>query len=73
MRQNFCPWQAHQALSNIYDLPMKGNTGDRIHNTSFSSQLTNGLKKLECYITLGWKGLQGIGSDISVKSLKRKT
>jgi len=25
----------------------------------FSSQLTNGSNKLECYITLGWKGLLG--------------
>ncbi len=29
-----------------------------IHNTSFSSQLMNGLNKLECYIAIGWKGLQ---------------
>jgi hypothetical protein len=27
-----------------------------IHNTSFSSQLTNGPNKLECYITLGMEG-----------------
>ncbi len=30
-----------------------------IHNTSFSLSLMNGPKRLECYITLGWKGLQG--------------
>jgi hypothetical protein len=28
-------------------------------NISFSSQLTNGPTKPECYITLGWNGLQG--------------
>jgi len=28
-------------------------------HTSFSSQLTNGSNKLECYITLGCKGLTG--------------
>jgi hypothetical protein len=28
-----------------------------IHNTSFSSKRTNGFNKLQCYITLGWKGL----------------
>ncbi len=28
-----------------------------IHNTSFSSVLTNGPNKLKCYIKLGWKGL----------------
>ncbi len=30
-----------------------------INNTSFSSELTNGPNKLECYITLGLKGLEG--------------
>ncbi len=30
-----------------------------IQNTSFTSQLENGLIKLEGYITLGWKGLPG--------------
>ncbi len=30
-----------------------------IHNTSSSSQLTNEPNKLECYITLGLKGLAG--------------
>jgi hypothetical protein len=29
----------------------------KIHNTSFSSELTNGPNKLECYIDLGWRGL----------------
>jgi hypothetical protein len=29
----------------------------RIHNTSFSLQLTNGPSKLECYIRLGLKDL----------------
>jgi hypothetical protein len=29
---------------------------DCIHNTSFPSKLMNGPDKLECYITLGWKG-----------------
>jgi hypothetical protein len=28
----------------------------RIYNTSFSLLLVNGPNKLECYITLGWKG-----------------
>jgi hypothetical protein len=28
------------------------------HKASFSSQLINGLNKLHCYITLGWKGFQ---------------
>jgi hypothetical protein len=28
-----------------------------IHNPLLYSQLTNGPNKLECYITLGWKGL----------------
>ncbi len=32
---------------------------DSIHNTPFSSQLTNGSSKLECFITLNWKGLSG--------------
>jgi hypothetical protein len=27
-----------------------------IHNNSFSSQVKNEPNKLECYITLGWKG-----------------
>ncbi len=30
---------------------------DHIHNTPFSSQLTNWPNKLECYITQDWKGL----------------
>ncbi len=30
------------------------NTRDRIHNTSFSSQLTNGPIKVDCY--MGYKG-----------------
>jgi hypothetical protein len=30
-----------------------------IHNTSFSSKLTNGSKKLEGHIAQGWKGLLG--------------
>ncbi len=30
-----------------------------IHNASFSSKLTHGPNKLECYITLGWKGFTG--------------
>jgi hypothetical protein len=30
-----------------------------IHNPSFSLQLPNGPNKLECYITLGWKGMSG--------------
>jgi hypothetical protein len=29
----------------------------RIHNTSFNSKIKNRPNKLECYITLGWKGL----------------
>jgi hypothetical protein len=29
------------------------NARDRINNNSFTSQLTNGPNKLECYITLG--------------------
>jgi hypothetical protein len=29
----------------------------QIHETPFSSLLTNGPNKLECYITLGWKKL----------------
>jgi len=36
----------------------------RIQNTLFSSQLTNGSCKLECYITPGWKGLPAIMSEI---------
>jgi len=28
-----------------------------IHKASFSSKLNNEPNKLECYITLGWKGL----------------
>ncbi len=34
-------------------------TRDRIHKHSFSSQLTNGPNKLECYIRVGKKGLPG--------------
>jgi len=30
----------------------------RTYNTSFSSLFMNGSHKLECYITLGWKGYQ---------------
>jgi hypothetical protein len=30
-----------------------------IQNTSFSSKLTDGHKKLKCFITLGWKVLPG--------------
>jgi hypothetical protein len=29
---------------------------DRIHNTSFSPKLTNGLYKLDRYTNLDWKG-----------------
>jgi hypothetical protein len=39
---------------------MKGyeyNPWDCIHNISFHSKLMNGSNKLDCYITLGWKGL----------------
>ncbi len=32
---------------------------DHIHNTSFSSKLTNGSNKVECYIILGFKDLPG--------------
>jgi hypothetical protein len=32
---------------------------DLIHNTPFSLQLMNWPNKLECYITLRWKGLTG--------------
>jgi hypothetical protein len=28
-------------------------------STSFSALLTNGSNKLQCFITLGWKGLPG--------------
>ncbi len=36
-----------------------GATWDHIHNNSFSSYLTNGPNKLECYISQGWNGLSG--------------
>ncbi len=32
---------------------------DRIHNTRFSSLVINGPNKLDCFITLGFKGLPG--------------
>jgi hypothetical protein len=32
---------------------------NRIQNTSLYLKLTNGPLKLECYIALGWKSLQG--------------
>jgi hypothetical protein len=32
-------------------------SGHCFHNAAFSLQLTNGSNKLECYITLGQKGL----------------
>ncbi len=35
-----------------------------IHNTSFSSSLMVGPNKLECYITLGWKGLKWINTTL---------
>jgi hypothetical protein len=28
-----------------------------IHNTPFSSHVTNGHNKLVCYVKMGWKGL----------------
>ncbi len=34
-------------------------TRGRIHHALFSSYLTNVSNKLECYITLGWRGLIG--------------
>jgi hypothetical protein len=37
-------------------------TRDRIPNSLFSSQLSNILIKLEYYINLGWKCLQGTNS-----------
>jgi len=38
-------------------LTLKAGSWDCIHNTSFSSRLTNGPNKLECYIALRWKHL----------------
>jgi hypothetical protein len=35
------------------------NSRDRIHNASFSSNLMNGLNKVECYITIDWKAETG--------------
>jgi hypothetical protein len=32
---------------------------EHIHQTLFFSQLRNVLNKLECLITIGWKGLTG--------------
>jgi hypothetical protein len=36
----------------------------RIHNFSFSSQITNWPNKLDCYITVGWKCLSGTNALI---------
>jgi hypothetical protein len=32
--------------------------------TSFSVKLTNGPSELDCYITLGWKGLPGTDTSL---------
>jgi hypothetical protein len=32
---------------------------NRVPDTSFSSYFPNGPKRLDCYITRGWKGLAG--------------
>jgi hypothetical protein len=40
------------------------DTRDHVHNTSFSLYLKNGLIKLECYITLCWKGLPGTNLNL---------
>ncbi len=43
--QTFAKWKTFYKVLGLYLI------------TSFSSLLTNGQNKLECYITLGWRGL----------------
>jgi hypothetical protein len=45
------------------------NPNDSIHNTLFSSSLTNGSNMLEYYITLGWKSLAVIDTTFLGKFL----
>jgi hypothetical protein len=56
-----CYRQTNQLTSPICNLLRKlsfvNTAWHHIHNTIFSSQLTNRPNKLECYLTLGWKGL----------------
>ncbi len=54
-----------QPLFNCYGQFYKDSTSvtrGRIYNTSFSSYLTNGPNKLECYIKLGWKAMPVINT-----------
>ncbi len=43
----------------IFELDGRAGTRHPIHNTSCSLSPTDGPNKLECYITLRWKGLKG--------------
>ncbi len=49
----------------LYTINIKESKG-RIHKTPFSSKLTNGNNKLECYITLSWKGHAGTNTLASL-------
>ncbi len=60
---------------------MKGRTYQRerphykamghIHNTSFSSYLTNRHNRVDCYVTLNWKGLP-VTNTLTVHKLRIK-
>jgi hypothetical protein len=43
---------------------------EKIHNASFSSYLTDGPKKLECYIIIGRKGRSGTSTQAYWTHLK---
>jgi hypothetical protein len=47
-------------------------TRDRIHSSSFSSQIKNEPNKLECLITLGWKGMSVVNTTLMCNKLRRK-
>ncbi len=49
-------WQPMAAYGSLWQ-PMAdyGRLWQRYHNTSLSSQFTNGPNKIQCYITQGWK------------------
>jgi hypothetical protein len=47
------------AAVNGLDIGFRVSIKDCIHYTSFSSLFTNWSNKLEFYIPLGWKDLQG--------------
>jgi hypothetical protein len=58
-------WQPMAAYGSLWQtMADYGRLWQRYHNTSFSSQFTNGPNKIQCYITQCWKILSGTNTGV---------